>query len=91
MIKQYKSWNIFERRYFWSGILYISLFGGYSLNLMANPVYNSSIYYRLGVITVMMMLCIHSIKLIKNSLLRWEMEWKGIVIDPITNKKISPN
>ena len=91
MLKAYRRWNTFEKKYFWSKTLYIGAFGGYSINLLTNPIYISPIFYRVGVITVIIALTAYAINLMKRSLSRQEREWKGLIIDPITNKEIAVN
>lgn len=89
LIKAYKQWNTFEKKYFWGKTLYIGAFGGYSINLFINPVYTSSIFYRLGIMTMIIFLTAYSINLMRRSLSRQEREWKGIIIDPVTKEEMT--
>ena len=84
MLKAYQRWNFFERRWFWSNLI-LTILGTYSLfifdiifkNVVAFIIFEAFlIYYR---------------NIIYRSLTTQEMLWKGIIIDPITNKEITIN
>ena len=77
MLKKYKSWNMFERRWFWS-LLVLTTLGFYSVFIFKNII--SLIIFEL--------ILIFSGIFIYKSLSRQEKEWKGFIIDPITKKEV---
>lgn len=89
LISDYKTWNIFERRYFWSGTFINFFVVFYSLNTLTSS--NISLIYKLGVISAIIILGYLTIAIFYKSLSRQEREWKGVIIDPLTNKEIVLN
>ena len=83
MIKKYRSWNKFERRYFWSNMV-LTMLGTY-------PVIYSLEKYKFITPIVLIPLLVYYNHVIHKNLTNQEREWKGIVLDPITKKEVFSN
>lgn len=82
IIKKYKKWNPFERRWFWSNLILTAL-GTYSFFVF------DIIFRNVAALIFFEALLIYYNNVIYRSLTRQEMEWKGLVIDPITSMEVS--
>ena len=82
IIKSYKRWNFFERRWFWTNLILTTL-GTYSF------VVSDIIFKNVVSLIIFEAFLIYYGNIIYRSLTRQEMEWKGLVIDPITNMEVA--
>ena len=80
IIKSYKRWNFFERRWFWA-----------NMTLTILLVYSMFFFKNLIPFIIFESFLIYYWNLIFRSLSRQEMEWKGLIIDPITNIEVALN
>lgn len=88
LIKEYKQANKFERKYFWISLLMISSSGRYSvynLAISSNPT--------ISIINAFLLLSLtfYGRHLVFQNLEEQEMQWKGLIYDPLTNKMVDFN
>ena len=83
---KYKQWNIFEIKYFWIVLTMTAGNVGYLISVIFNPS-----AYKFGIATAMILLSFIFIRKIKQSLTNYEREFKGLIIDPITNIEVTQN